>query len=693
MEEQIGKVTLDYTFYPGEDLYCDGAVEDELLQIVSEHDPSEFQRIIEEKKSWPVLYHLSHLRGNIVEWVPLPQNAKVLEVGSGCGAITSTLTHKAGQLTCIDLSKKRSLINANRNKDRDNITIHVGNFKDVEPTLDADYDAIFLIGVLEYGQLYIDTETPYVDFMKILKKHVKPDGQIVVAIENKFGLKYWAGCREDHVGTFFTGIEDYHGQKGIRTFTRKGLEDILTGAGIRDYTFYYPYPDYKFMTSMYSDAYLPKQGELSDNLRNFDRSRLQLFDEKEAFDGILREGLFSLYSNSYLVLIGAQPDTKYVKYSNDRSAQYCIRTDICQDKEGGYSVYKYPVAKQAESHIASIQDSYELLSKRYEGSGLKMNLCKPVPGGVQFEYVTGETLEEKLDRCLDLGDTDGFESLIKQYLERISFGQEHAVTDLDLIFANIIVSEENWTVIDYEWTKRQSFTKEEVAFRAFYCYLIGAARRRKIAFELMEKYLGISEAGLGPWLEKEVSFQKSVTGQHQSMTEIRNGIGNEIYTVDGLMGEQKRKADLRRVQVYEDDGTGFSEDRSYFLREAEVLSELEGDSYQISFSVMVSDQVKQLRIDPAFTSCMVEELVVQIAGVPLDVASENGKEIKLNGDLILDKTCLFETIDPSIVLSIDKACEVQVSMRITLMPPRAMTVMRKLLQTKEKNKGFRGLFK
>ena len=32
--EKIGKVSLDLTKYPGEDFYCDGAVEDELLEIV-----------------------------------------------------------------------------------------------------------------------------------------------------------------------------------------------------------------------------------------------------------------------------------------------------------------------------------------------------------------------------------------------------------------------------------------------------------------------------------------------------------------------------------------------------------------------------------------------------------------------------------------------------------------------------------
>ena len=71
--EKIGNVTLDLRFYGGADLYCDGAVEDELLEIVKEHDPQEYPAIIAERKSWPILYHLSDLRENIVSWLRIPE--------------------------------------------------------------------------------------------------------------------------------------------------------------------------------------------------------------------------------------------------------------------------------------------------------------------------------------------------------------------------------------------------------------------------------------------------------------------------------------------------------------------------------------------------------------------------------------------------------------------------------------------
>ena len=126
-------------------------------------------------------------------------------------------------------------------------------------------------------------------------RHLGPEGRIVIAIENQYGLKYFAGCTEDHLGSYFSGIENYPEGKGVRTFSRGGLERIFRTCGVEDYSFYYPYPDYKFMTTLYSDRYLPGKSQLTDNIRNFDKERILLFDEKRAFDGIVEDGLFPIW--------------------------------------------------------------------------------------------------------------------------------------------------------------------------------------------------------------------------------------------------------------------------------------------------------------------------------------------------------------------------------------------------------------
>ena len=646
LPERLGNVSLNYRCYPGEDLYSDGVIEDEILAIVRDASRVEYPAIIEEKKSWPILYHLSPLRGNIVDWLPIKPGDKVLEIGSGCGAITEKLSEKAGSVTCVELSAKRSLINAYRNQDRDNIEIHVGNFSDIEPSLPEDYDFACMIGVFEYGQSYIHTKTPYEDFLKIMKKHVKKDGCIVIAIENKFGLKYWAGCKEDHIGTYFGGLEGYPEGGSARTFTRPGLEKIFQNCGVKDYSFYYPYPDYKFPTTIYSDKRLPNAGELTDNMRNFDRDRMVLFNEKYVFDGIIEDKLFDLFSNSYMVIIGGNTDTCYVKYSNDRAGEYALRTDIV-DTPKGRVVRKIPLNERAKEHIQGMERSCRLLKERYEGSGLSINDCILAEDGsyAEFPYEKGVTMEELLDRCLDGDDMDGFHRLFEKYYELISYGEDKAVTDYDLIFANILVDDDRWTVIDYEWTVEKRISPAEVAFRAVYCYVLEEEKRNKLNLDLIMDELGISQQKAEDYREKEGKFQKQVTGKRKSMGEIRASLGT--YSVDSkiLMERHLQKILDQRIQIYYDRGNGFSEEESCYMPDIYV------NEYEIKAEIPLDGNVRELRIDPADRSCMVKikELRLNETDVPLQK-----KYIQTNGKMVKAGCYVFDTQDPNLCIRVSE---------------------------------------
>lgn len=659
--EEIGKITLDYSCYPGKDLYCDGEVEDELLDIVKNYSRTEYPKIIEERKSWPVLYHLSPLRENIVDWIPVEKSAKVLEVGSGCGAITGALSRKAASVTCVDLSRKRSTINAYRHSDCENVSIHVGNFRDIEPGLPEDYDYIFLIGVFEYARGYMEGDEPYRNFLEILRKHLKKGGRIVIAVENRLGMKYFAGCREDHLGTYFSGIENYPDGGGVRTFTRKGLEKIFSSCGIEKYSFYYPYPDYKFMTMIYSDAYLPGKGELCNNIRNFDRDRMLLFDEKSAFDGAVEDGLFPVFSNSYCVVIGEGFDRKYVRYSNDRSREFQIKTEICRDDAGKISVRKLPACEEAGDHIRNIAAAYENLKEKYKGGALSVNRCRLEDDGenpcVYLEYVNGTNLSDLLDRCLEKNDIEGFYALFDQYVERIGYNPEAPVSDFDLIFSNILVDGDQWTLIDYEWTFGKAIDVKESAFRAVYCYLLEDERRNKLNLDLMFGKLGITEEDAEKYREEESNFQKYVTGKRLSMAQLRDLTGGRLLKPLSWLSTEKDAELAKRVQVYEDRGTGYSEENSYFLPEAG-----QGDG-MIECTLRLSGDVKAVRIDPAMDSCAVKILEVTYNGVRLPLV--NKKNFLVNGRIAgsgfgSSKTeknpcVIFATEDPNIHFVLENA--------------------------------------
>lgn len=298
MTEQIGKVTLDYTFYKGTDQYSDGDIEDDLLQLIT--DEPDVGKIIASDRRWPVLYHFSPVRWNILEWYPFKEDASVLEIGAGCGAISGVLCKNCSRVTSVDLSKRRSMINATRNQQCENLTIMVGNFNDV--ALQEKYDYITLIGVLEYAGYYTDANEPFVAFLKKISDYLKPDGKLLIAIENKFGLKYWAGAREDHTGGFFDGLEGYIGTESkVRTFSKDALAKIIADAGYSGSEFYYPFPDYKFPTQIFSDSYLPKEDDLNLSLDVYDNSRMFLMNENRVYAELLKEGKFDFFANSFFV--------------------------------------------------------------------------------------------------------------------------------------------------------------------------------------------------------------------------------------------------------------------------------------------------------------------------------------------------------------------------------------------------------
>ncbi len=658
MTEQIGKITLDLSKYPGEDLYCDGAVEDELLDIVRKYSRVEYQQLIEQRKSWPILYHLSPLRENIVDFVPMTAQDKVLEVGSGCGAITGALARKAGSVTCVELSKKRSMINAYRHSDYDNITIHVGNFQDIEPQLPGNFTFICLIGVFEYGRGYIGGDRPYEEFLRILMGHLAPGGRVLIAIENKYGLKYFAGCKEDHLGSYFSGIENYQQGGSARTFSRRGLERIFQSCGVSEYHFYYPYPDYKFMTNVYSDERGPGRGELSNNLRNFDRDRMVLFDEKLAFDGIVEEELFPVFANSYLAVIGGALPVKYVKYSNDRAREFRIRTEIGKDSQGRPVVRKFPLTEEAAEHVRRMAWACEKLTRRYEGSGLNVNRCRLAGQGkefhAEFDYVEGRPLTELLDECLERGDQEEFWRCFERYVELIGYGGEYPVTDFDPVFSNLLVDGEQWTLIDYEWTFERPMEARELAFRAIYCYVLENEKRNRLDLDRVLKTLGISEEQAGEYRTRELRFQQYVEGRTASMAALRERMGGRLRDPKKLVENQETYENLTRVQVYEDTGGGYTEECSRFLEQRY------GEDGVIELELEFPGDVRMMRIDPAMDCgiCNIRELRFNGEQVPLNmpkVLTVNGKQIRSrteDGEVYL--TVIFPTTDPNISIDISR---------------------------------------
>ena len=215
----MAKFNLDY--YSGENFYSDGDIEKEILKIVKTQGSYESM----ENVPFPVLYHLSRVRENILNWYPFQEDATCLEIGSGCGAISGLLCERMRKGVSVELSKQRADINMARHERVPNLEIWVGNLNDM--VFGEQFDYIVLNGVFEYAPGFTEGDQPCETFLKNIKRLLKPEGILLIAIENRFGLKYFAGAPEDHTNGYFDGIAGYPDNHSVRTFSKGEWEPVV----------------------------------------------------------------------------------------------------------------------------------------------------------------------------------------------------------------------------------------------------------------------------------------------------------------------------------------------------------------------------------------------------------------------------------------------------------------------------------
>ena len=158
-------------------VYSDGeTVEQEMLDIAKAYPEDLSQDYIAQISKYTVNNTFSSVRRNILNWYPFKKDADILEVGAGMGSITGLLCDVAKNVTSIEMSEARA----------------INQWK-----TEQKFDYIVFIGVLEYAAVFSDADNPFEQFLKNVRNLLKPNGVVLFAIENKFGLKYWAGGSED----------------------------------------------------------------------------------------------------------------------------------------------------------------------------------------------------------------------------------------------------------------------------------------------------------------------------------------------------------------------------------------------------------------------------------------------------------------------------------------------------------------
>lgn len=334
--------------------YSDGEESEEYIRAVvaNAHDvSSRSEELIAAIRDWPSDYHLSPSRHNLLRPFDFRPADRILELGGGCGAMTRYLGEKCASVVSVEGSTRRAGIAADRCRDLPAVSIYCDNILDFRSGDKFDY--VVLVGVLEYCQLFSTSNDPVTQCLRHAHSFLRPGGQLIIAIENKLGLKYFSGCAEDHLGIPFFGVSDLYKSDTPITFGRSELSRHLQAAGMPEQTFYYPFPDYKLPGLILSETALGEAGlNIADLLLNsagkdYPETRYRCFDEGLAWRAVVKNDLVREFANSFLIFasdgrLPSNPAWHAKVYSRSpRSASMEVETTFAsQTGDRGISVKK-----------------------------------------------------------------------------------------------------------------------------------------------------------------------------------------------------------------------------------------------------------------------------------------------------------------------------------------------------------------
>lgn len=368
---------------------------------------------------WPSFYHLASCRANILRpFEDRLRNASVLEIGAGCGAVSRYLGEAGASAICLEQDLNHAIIASQRVSDLPNISVVNDNLSTFK--CENKFDLVTLIAPLDSPNFFCTWEMPFDELLVKAQSFLKPDGLLIIAIDNQIGLKYLAGAPDSQNGIRGYGIEDRHNSTNFSNFGRITLKELLENASLNYSKFLLPFPSYTSPISIITESGLndpdfdfgvlavssvDKDRQLPDNLA---------FNLQLAWPVINRNKLCLDLANSFLVVASRYPQNVMddnvlaFHYTSNRAACFCKQTLFIRKPNN------------------SIKVAYRKLSSTAVNSRLAKIVCMRLPE--EADYVKGKAFGQVFSRLFASNEWS-VELIVNELIELFNF--------INLNFANM----------------------------------------------------------------------------------------------------------------------------------------------------------------------------------------------------------------------------------------------------------------
>lgn len=426
-----------------------------------------------------------------------------------------------------------------------------GQKVDTKPEENKKYDYVILVGVLEKAGKQENLEKA-ISFLK-------PDGKLLIAENNKFGIKNWNGKRDLTGSLDYREITRKYNSNEVGMLAKHELKEMLDNEGISNYKFYYLFPDYNLPNLIITDEYTLTEEDISRNFEAYEEGEFVNFNENLALTEIVKESSAQakFFANSFLIEASKEQietDIKYVSFTNYRKKEYRVETILTND----YAIKKASNSK-AQKHIDNISK----------------NLSKfPTKNSRVVEALDGQVLKSKfikdtsrLDLYLQsLNSYDLFLQEFNKYKEKVyqnaleydavreelpeeikSYDEnklskmkflQYAFTDM--LPKNCFKVGEEYLFFDQEWCESY-YPVEYIIYRAI---RNTAGIANKYGEDIIFKDLGIFEY-INLFEQLEENFRKKVIDEKM----LYDVFDKKVVTREAMIADYTRKIIDRDVEI------------------------------------------------------------------------------------------------------------------------------------------------
>ncbi len=372
---------------------------------------------------------LRELNAHVFDWYPFDTRKNCLIAGKNTEFVENSISKQLEQITVVEE------ISEVDEQDR--------------------YDYVILCGLNQSADV------------EIARGILAENGKILLMTDNRIGLRYLMGTLDHHTEDYFSGANDYTNvHPSGRGYTKNEIIETITDAGFHNYKFYYLYPNEKTTKEVFTDETITSYG-YGKEYHNFDYGTLELYSERRMAETLKNEQMITEFANYYVVEISDSCEfapVLYAKINGFRKPTFQIMTEIIRDGNEK-SVRKIGLTADAIHHVQKICDHHD------------GNDVQKIDGGVACEFITCETLDDKITSLIEAKRLDQIYEELSEFFEQYFEAAMETTYDtpafidvfgsvssdavrkmacikpanIDLICENIMLQKDGYSFIDEEW--------------------------------------------------------------------------------------------------------------------------------------------------------------------------------------------------------------------------------------------------